>query len=214
MSLKQILDSTASGIQSIIFQEINDVTEIPTPDYGWENKRYISDSFRIAHIERYSERTLEVLHFTCFPHVTCPHPIFGFDVITTDQRPLAAFLDWSPVANDIKFYPSFKFIDIDYPLPEWAKVIFSDNALAIVPRGTFDMEILQGVVLDSLKDYLSLLGACETKSDNISLIVDRQNFYCEKQQQNQRTYNVLKAKLGAEKAKEFMETILFPKIIK
>lgn len=214
MNLKEILDSTASGIERLILEEISDATEIPTPDYGWKNKRYVSDTFRVAHIERYSERTLEVLHFTCFPHVTCPNPIFGFDVITTDKKPLAAFLDWSPVANDVKFYPSFTFKDIDYTLPEWAKTIFSGSAMAIVPRGTFDMEILRGVVLDSLKDYFNLLSTCDKKSDNIDLIVDRQNFYCDQQQKNERTFNVLKAKLGEEKAREFMETILFPKVVK
>lgn len=214
MNYKEILDSIAVGIERLIIEEVSDSTEIPTSDYGWVNKRFISESFRIAHIERYSERTLHVLHFTCFPHITCPNPIFGFDVITTDQKPLAAFLDWSPVANDIVLRPSFTFIDIDYPLPDWAKSIFSPNAIAIVPRGTFDMEILKVVVLDSFKEFINHLINCDKKSDNIGLIVDRQNFYCEQQQKNERTFNVLKAKLGPEKAKEFMETILFPKILK
>lgn len=214
MNYKEILDSIAFGIERLILEETSDATEIPTLDYGWVNKRFISESFRIAHIERYSERTLDVLHFTCFPHITCPNPIFGFDVITTDKKPLAAFLDWSPVANDIVLRPSFTFKDIDYPLPDWAKMIFSPNAIAIVPRGTFDVEILKDVVLYSFREFLNHLNNCDKKSDNISLIVDRQNFYCEQQQKNERTYNVLKAKLGPEKAKEFMETILFPKIIK
>lgn len=213
MSFKEILDSTSNGIERLILEEVSNVTEIPTPDYGWKNKRFIGDSFRIAHIERFSERTLEVLHFTCFPNVTCPHPIFGFDVITTDMKPLAAFLDWSPVANDVKFQPSYIFKDIDYPLPEWAKIIFSNTAMAIVPRGTSDMEMVKNVVMDSLKDYLSLLSSCETKSNDVNLIVDKQNFYCEEQQKNQRTFNVLRAKLGEERAREFMTQILFPKIV-
>lgn len=215
MTYKEILDSISLGIEKIILEEVDDATEIHTPDFGWKNKRYISDSFRVAHIERYSERTLEVLHFTCFPNVTCPHPIFGFDVISTDKKPLAAFLDWSPVADDVKLNLSFTFKDIDYPLPDWAKSIFSDRALAIVPRGTFDMEILRGVVFDSLKDYLNLLTKYSNKLDNASLaiIAEKQNFYCEQQLKNERTYNVLKAKLGADGAKNFMETILFPKII-
>ena len=39
-----------------------------------------------------------------------------------------------------------------------------------------------------------------------------QNRYCEHQQMNARTFNVLKAKLGSDRAKYFMDNILFPKI--
>jgi len=44
------------------------------------------------------------------------------------------------------------------------------------------------------------------------LVVEAQNYYCEQQSKNERTYNVLKAKLGEERAKYFMDTVLFPKI--
>jgi hypothetical protein len=44
--------------------------------------------------------------------------------------------------------------------------------------------------------------------------VAAQNRYCENQQKNQRTYNVLKAKLGEERAKYFITNILFPKLEK
>jgi hypothetical protein len=55
-------------------------------------------------------------------------------------------------------------------------------------------------------------GAKESKYRS-QYILAAQNRYCENQQKNERTYNVLKAKLGAEKAKYFMENILFPKIV-
>lgn len=213
MSYKEILDSISDNIERTVIEEVSDAIEIITPDYGWKNKRYISDSFRVLHIERYSERTLEVLHITCFPHIFCGNPIFGFDVITTDRKPLAAFLDWSPIDNDVTFRPSFQFKDVDYPLPDWAKSIFSRNAIAIVPRGTFDMELLSDIVLDSFKDYLSFLSPQYINTERVHEIIKKQNLYCEQQQKNERTFNVLKAKLGDEKAREFMETILFPKVI-
>jgi hypothetical protein len=53
---------------------------------------------------------------------------------------------------------------------------------------------------------------CKEKSLRVDYIKAAQNRYCEQQQKNERTYNVLKAKLGEEKAKYFMENILFPKI--
>jgi hypothetical protein len=97
MSYKSILDFAAIQLQSII--ESADGIKIETEDFGWSNTRFVGDTFRMAHIERYSDSNLEVLHFTCFPLPTLPNSIFGFDIITTDKKPLAAFADWSPVSD-------------------------------------------------------------------------------------------------------------------
>jgi hypothetical protein len=43
-------------------------------------------------------------------------------------------------------------------------------------------------------------------------VIEGQNHYCDQQQKNERTFNVLKAKLGEDRAKHFMSIILFPKI--
>ena len=51
-----------------------------TDDYGWENHRYESKHFRLAHVERYADGKIEVLHFTTFPHKWSPEPIFGLSV--------------------------------------------------------------------------------------------------------------------------------------
>ena len=94
MSYKQLLDKTADELKEQLLIDASSI-EIKTEDFGWTNHRYISDLFRIAHIERFSDKNLDVLHFTCFPNVDSPEPIFGFDTITTDKKPLAFFLDWS-----------------------------------------------------------------------------------------------------------------------
>ena len=65
MNYKHILNSIANRIQSVL--ELSAAFEIPTEDYGWSNKRFVGDKFRLAHIERYSDKNLEVLHITCFP---------------------------------------------------------------------------------------------------------------------------------------------------
>jgi len=204
MNYKTLLDSTANTLESIILQ--NDGVKIDTEDFGWENNRYISDLFRIAHIERYSDRALEVLHFTCFPHVDCGDPIFGFDIICTNEKPLAAFVDLSPVT----YHPD-QFIDYEfktpYPLPEWAESIFSKHAVAIRP-GIEEIVPLCREATDLFEHYIQLL----TDKSPIKYVVGAQNHYCEQQSKNERTYNVLKAKLGEERAKYFMNTILFPKI--
>jgi phycocyanobilin:ferredoxin oxidoreductase len=210
MSYKSILNKIAGELQATL--EHSGGIEIPTEDFGWTNKRYVGDNYRLAHIERYSDSNLEVLHFTCFPNPTFQHPIFGFDIITTDKKPLAAFMDWSPVDNTTRIKTGFKY-EKDYPLPDWAKIIFSDTPLAIVPNDS-EMNTLSYDVTQNFEIYLDILNNSKESLDRVDYIVAAQNRYCENQQKNQRTYNVLKAKLGEERAKYFITNILFPKLEK
>ena len=210
MSYKHILNKIASELQGTLEQSGG--IEIPTEDFGWSNKRYVGDNYRLAHIERYSDSNLEVLHFTCFPNPTFQHPIFGFDIITTDKKPLAAFMDWSPVDNTTRIKTGYKY-EKDYPLPDWAKIIFSETPLAIVPTDS-EMNTLSKDIISNFEIYLDILNNSKEALDRVDYIIAAQNRYCENQQKNQRTYNVLKAKLGEERAKYFITNILFPKLEK
>jgi phycocyanobilin:ferredoxin oxidoreductase len=209
MNYKQTLDNTAEALQTII-EYVGTSNILPTENYGWQNVRFTSDFFRYAHIERYSDKNLEVLHFTCFPNEWCSDPIFGFDIITTDKKCLAAFMDMSPVDNKKTFNIGAEFTT-PYKLPDWAKLIFSENVLAVVPTDD-EFEMICDMVQHIFTEYLSDLASCKEKSLRVEYIKAAQNRYCENQQKNERTYSVLKAKLGADKAKYFMENILFPKI--
>ena len=208
MNYKHTLNSIANKIQSVL--ELSAAFEIPTKDYGWSNKRYVGDNFRMAHIERYSDKNLEVLHFTCFPNENYQHPIFGFDIICTDKKPLAAFMDWSPVDNALGYHCGYQF-EKPYPLPDWAKIIFSPTALAIIPNDN-ELDKLAEVVVNSFEMYNTILDGSKQSEYRTDYIIAAQNRYCENQQKNERTFNVLKAKLGIEDARYFMENILFPKI--
>jgi hypothetical protein len=75
------------------------------------------------------------------------------------------------------------------------------------------MDGLANNVIESFELYLDVLNNSKEKPNRVNYIVAAQNRYCENQQKNERTYNVLKAKLGVEKAKYFMENILFPKVV-
>jgi phycocyanobilin:ferredoxin oxidoreductase len=208
MNYKTLLDLTANRLEEIIIQ-CDGSLKIDTEDYGWENTRYISDLFRVAHIERYSDRNLEVLHFTCFPTMSSGAPIFGFDVISTDKKPLAAFLDCSPVIDDWTYTTDYKF-STPYKLPEWANNIFSKDAIAIVPNEN-ELSVICDCAVDAFDEYIEmLLGTFPNYP--ASIVIEKQNYYCDQQQRNERTYNVLKAKLGEDRAKHFMQTILFPKL--
>ena len=208
MNYKHTLNSIANRIQSVL--ELSAAFEIPTKDYGWSNKRYVGDNFRMAHIERYSDKNLEVLHVTCFPNEKYSHPIFGFDIICTDKKPLAAFMDWSPVDSTLSYACEYDF-EKPYPLPEWAKIIFSPMAVGIIPNDN-ELDKLTDIVIHNFDLYMKILEGAKQNEHRSEYIVSAQNRYCDNQQKNERTYNVLKAKLGEVKAKYFMETILFPKI--
>ncbi len=207
MNYKNFLDKVANSLENIILTEITSV-EIPTQDFGWVNKRYISDIFRIAHIERYSDNNLEVLHFTCFPNIDCGEPIFGFDIITVEKKCLACFIDLSPIITERPLQIEKKF-EKSYPLPDWAKEIFSESVLAVIPNDD-EFEWICENVINIFESYIDLLY--NKSEDLVTQIVDNQNRYCEHQQKNERTLNVLKSKLGEENAKMFMSDILFPKI--
>jgi phycocyanobilin:ferredoxin oxidoreductase len=210
MNYKHILNSIADKIENTIIQHSG--KEIPTEDFGWNNKRFVNDKFRLAHIERYSDKNLEVLHITCFPNEKYQQPIFGFDIICTEKKPLAAFMDWSPVDNALEYRCSYPF-EKPYPLPDWAKIIFSETPLAIVPNDN-EMNTLSYDVIQNFEIYLDILNNSKESLNRVDYIIAAQNRYCENQQKNERTYNVLKAKLGEERAKYFITNILFPKLEK
>jgi len=205
-NFRENLENTSEVFKKLIYEHGG--VEIETEQFGWYNNRYVSKKFRMSHIERYTSDKLNVLHLTCFPQKWSEDPIFGFDIITTETKPLAAFCDWSPILND-KFYESNYSFKNQYVLPEWATNIFSNKAVAIVPDENEFYTICK-LSIESFKLYLESLS--NEKSNKINEIIKKQNYYCEQQQRNQSTYNVLKSKLGDVRAKYFMENILFPKI--
>ena len=74
------------------------------------------------------------------------------------------------------------------------------------------MNTLSNDVVQNFEIYLDILNNSKEALDRVDYIVAAQNRYCENQQKNERTYNVLKAKLGEERAKYFITNILFPKL--
>ena len=126
-----LLDNLSYEFLDIIYS-VENVTELTTTDYGWSNYRFKSDTFRMAHVERYSDSKIEVLHVTIFPHHWSPEPIFGFDIIVTDSQPVGAYMDLSPVIKTYPFDEGMEWHERK-KLPEWATV-FSDRFVLIKPK--------------------------------------------------------------------------------
>jgi hypothetical protein len=208
MNYSKYLTELANKFEDTI-RSTPDCYDLDTEDFGWYNARYSSELFRMAHVERYSDEKIEVLHVTTFPYQNCTEPIFGFDVIATKNKPVGGYMDLSPGIT------SYNFVDIDFlnrkPLPEWATV-FSDNFLLISPSSDDELTTFCEWAVDKYKWYIEILTNSIKNDILYTEIVTRQNNYCEVQSKNPRTFSVLKAKLGEERAKYFMEEILFPKI--
>jgi hypothetical protein len=210
MNYNTYLNSLANTFQQAILSEPT-ARYIPTEDFGWTNHRYESDWFRLAHIERYTDTKIEVLHVTTFPHRWSPEPIFGFDVICTNNQVVGAYMDLSPTSKVYEFDKGISFEERK-PLPEWATV-FSDNFILLKPKDVEEFERFCTWVAQKYQWYLHLLTDGDVASSDEELaITEKQNTYCEIQAQNPRTYSVLKTKLGEERASYFMQKILFPKI--
>jgi hypothetical protein len=202
------LDEVSYSFLDVI-NSVDNVVELTTEDYGWSNYRYKSDVFRMAHVERYTDSKVDVLHITTFPHHWSPEPIFGFDVILTDNNPIGAYMDLSP---GLKTYPFDEDVvwDERKPLPEWATV-FSDRFILIKPSSMDELKRFCDWAISKYNWYINdILHMKET--GDYKKIIEIQNNYCEIQSKNPRTYNVLKKKIGEISATYFMENILFPKI--
>ena len=208
MDNKLMLDNIAQHLLELV-QTAPDLQPIETENYGWINHRFSSRLFRMAHVERYSDGKIEVLHFTTFPHKWSPEPIFGFDVITTGKMITGAYMDLSP---GLKQYPEVMQNDFKErkPIPQWATV-FSDDFIMLKPESEAEFLRFVDWVYEKYDWYLNSLLWLERKGDE-SLITEKQNIYCQIQATNPRTFSALKALIGEEKAKYFMENILFPKI--
>jgi len=190
------------------------VVPLDVDEWGWENYLYTSPKFRQAHIERYFHPHLMVLHITIFPHHNNTHPMFGFDLIGYPRKGVigAGFLDWSPTYQNLDWTPP-KF-EQPYDLPKWASGIFSDRFVACVPT----KEEYDKLFVEAYEMFTKTLEQLEDESFQtddekiIKKIVKKQNEYCERQWQNERTFGALKSKVGEEKARYFMRNILFPKV--
>lgn len=202
MSCLQLVDGIARRLHEIIQQQPN-ITFLPTEDFGWENYRYTSDRFRLAHIEIFNQNNFLVVHCCVFPHITDPSPIFGFDVITGENKITGVFLDLSPVA--LKSEPFVQVnVEKSRERPIWGD-IFSPHWLACRPNEQ-EMIVIGYKAGEILNNYFQTLG----KTGDLDLIKSKQNYYCIQQQKNPHTRRAITNLLGQDRADYFMENILFP----
>jgi phycocyanobilin:ferredoxin oxidoreductase len=202
MSCTQQVEAIGRRLLDVISQQPF-VQPMHTPDYGWENHRFHSTKFRMAHVELFQQPRFAVVHCCVFPHISDPAPIYGFDVIAGENKITGVFMDLSPTVR-----PGEPFTDLQVgqnrERPAWGG-IFSEHWLACRPTPA-EMDQIGDEAVRVLETYLTTLGSV----DLISNIVARQNRYCLNQQQNEHTRRALVNIIGEEKTEEFMTQVLFP----
>lgn len=179
------------------------VTHISTPDYGWQNHRFSSPLFRLAHVEIFRQPKFAVVHCCVFPHADDPAPIYGFDVIASETKVTGVFMDLSPTVSAVDAFLKIQ-IGKERIRPEWGD-IFSPHWLACRPT-LEELGIIGNEAVRLLKDYFLMLGQKGPKDK----IVAAQNHYCLQQQKNEHTRKALVNLIGESRTEEFMTKILFP----
>jgi len=186
----------------------------------WHNDLYLSPSVRYGHIEHFkAEGRVEVLHTVFYPSFFKPIPIFGFDVIALGGKVTGIFCDFTRAPFQIEALSRSlkdlknKYKDNIRTIPEWAN-FFSEDFVCINPNGLNEKELIEDfsgifrcfIGYSNWEDYTGKYN----KMEDVKMSIECQNKYSINQRKNDKTSKALTAYIGEEKAKEFIENVLFP----
>ena len=183
-----------------------------------ENKCYQTPQFRKLHLELAKiGNGLDILHCVMFPRSEYALPMFGADLVAGRKGISMAIADLSPISGDrilpgayveaLNELPDLTFAQVrSFPL--WGD-IFSPFCLFIHPE-TLDEE---QQFIDRVTQYLTI--HCQQASltkptpERSEEILAAQNYYCIRQQENDKTRRVLEKAFGTAWADRYMTTVLF-----
>jgi len=189
-----------------------------------ENLCYQAPQFRKLHLELAQVGNgLDILHCVMFPNPEYALPIFGTDIVGGRGGAVsAAIADLSPV-NAERSLPdkyaqalsALPYLNFSQPraLPDWAD-IFSEFCLFVRPMGELEEQAFLQRVRDFLTIHCQIARATKplTSELEVARAIAGQQYYCEKQQQNDKTRRVLEKSFGAEWADRYMTTMLFDSV--
>ena len=196
------------------------------PDNGWINRVWANKHVRRAHIDVVDAREskgLWMMHVCCFPVLHNDAPIYGFDVIAGKNKMTGAFHDFSASSGgeDHPMVEGYKDAVKDFiptkqrQLPEWAQNIFTNSMIAAGNVRTEDEAVaIIDLALANLEAWFEEVPQFDGYGDKYMTLAC-QNYYCENQQQNPHTANVMKTLgLAEEDVDRFCTDMLFPKLDK
>jgi phycocyanobilin:ferredoxin oxidoreductase len=184
-----------------------------------ENRCYQTPQFRKMHLELAKVgNNLDILHCVMFPRPEYPLPMFGCDIVAGKAGVSAAIADLSPTSPEKTLPPNYRqqlaALAINHfaeprELPAWAD-IFSEFCLFIRPQTKAEEQDF----LECAASYLRIhcqqgVQAQPLPPKQQELYLVGQNYYCTKQQQNDKTRRVLEKAFGKEWADNYMTSVLF-----
>jgi phycocyanobilin:ferredoxin oxidoreductase len=185
-----------------------------------ENCCHQTPQFRKIHLELAQVgKNLDILHCVMFPRPDYNLPIFGADIVCGRGAISAAIVDLSPVSRDralpdsyqtpLWALPPAKFTQVR-ELPAWGD-IFSDYCLFVRPVDATEEAAFLQYVLSMLTIHCQIASQSQptTAAPAIASILAGQQYYCDRQQQNDKTRRVLEKSFGSEWAERYMTTMLF-----
>ncbi len=189
-----------------------------------ENLCYQAPQFRKLHLELAQVGNgLDILHCVMFPNPEYALPIFGADIVGGRGGAIsAAIADLSPVNAERSLPVAYNqalsaLPDLNFSqpraLPEWAD-IFSEFCLFVRPMGELEEQAFLQRVRDFLTIHCQIASATKPLTSDLEVAssIAGQQYYCEKQQQNDKTRRVLEKSFGTEWADRYMTTMLFDSV--
>ena len=185
-----------------------------------ENRCHQTPQFRKIHLELAQVgKNLDILHCVMFPNTDYDVPIFGADIVCGRGAISAAIVDLSPVNRDRSLPVSYQRALFELPavnfsqvrdLPAWGD-IFSDYCLFIRPTDATEEADFLEYVLSMLSIHCQVASQTQpaTSEPEIATILAGQKYYCDRQQQNDKTRRVLEKSFGTVWADRYMTTMLF-----
>ena len=183
-----------------------------------ENRCYQTTQFRKLHLElaQVGDR-LDILHCVMFPRTNYDLPIFGVDLVGSQAGIAAAIVDLSPVNGDRTLAPAYSQalanlsqINFTRPraLPPWGN-IFSEFCLFIQPQNNLEEKLFLKRVLQYLTLHCTTAVTTVASKTKEAQIISGQRYYCDRQQQNDKTRRVLEKSMGKAWADRYVTQMLF-----
>ena len=184
-----------------------------------ENRCYQTPQFRKLHLELAKVgQELDILHCVMFPHPSYSLPMFGCDIVASPIRVSAAIADLSPANQELTLSSEYHralskspVLEFSEPrgLPEWGD-IFSDYCLFIRPTDLEEETQFLSRVAEFLKIHCQTAIDSQTVSSKQQMSnLAGQHYYCTKQQQNDKTRQILEKAFGEKWANQYMTQVLF-----
>jgi phycocyanobilin:ferredoxin oxidoreductase len=184
-----------------------------------ENRCHQTPQFRKLHLELAKVGTnLDILHCVMFPRIEYALPMFGCDLVGGRGQISAAIADLSPLNSDrtlpaeyaspLQALPALNFSQAR-DLPDWGD-IFSQFCIFIRPASPQE----EAMFLARVEAFLEIhctraIAAKPSSTEQQREILSAQQYYCNKQRQNDKTRRVLEKAFGNDWADYYMTTVLF-----